>query len=86
MWPTMLGVQPVALYEDWDQYLVLAMRSMLLKAELAVDVAELLDIVADNVQKAHLSQEKVMVAAERNTNKPMFDVPEQYQSVVVLLV
>ena len=84
MRPTMLGVQPVALYEDWDQYLVLAMRSMLLKAGLAVDVAELLDIVAGNAQKVHLSQEKVMVAAERNTNKPMFDVPEQSQSVVVL--
>ena len=64
--------------------MVLAMRSMLLKAELAADVAELLDIVADNVQKAHLSQEKVMVAAELNKNKPMSDVPEQSQSVVVL--
>ena len=40
------------------------MRSMLLKAGLAVDVAELLDIVAGNAQKVHLSQEKVMVAAE----------------------
>ena len=84
MRPTMLGVQPVVLYEDWDQYLVLAMRSMLLKAELAADVAELLDIVADNVQKAHLSQEKVMAAVELNKNKPMSDVPEQSQWVVVL--
>ena len=60
------------------------MRSMLLKAELAVDVAELLDIGADNVQKAHLSQEKVMAAVELNKNKPMSDVPEQSQWVVVL--
>ena len=60
------------------------MRSMLLKAELAADVAELLDIVADNVQKAHLSQEKVMAAVELNKNKPMSDVPEQSQWVVVL--
>ena len=84
MRPTMLGVQPVALYEDWDQYLLLAMRPMLLKAELAADVAELLDIGADNVQKAHLGQEKVMAAVELNKNKPMSDVPEQSQSAVVL--